>query len=149
MRKTLVLSLAVALGSSLAWPIARSLAQEHPVALGGYCPVAYAAMHKAVKGDPRVTSTYKGKTYLLTNAEAKQMFDAAPEKYVPAYDGWCATAVSQGMKLASDPTLFTVYKGRTYLFSSAQAKRQFDRDPAGVVAKADAAWPALARADKP
>ncbi|MPZ21518.1 MAG: YHS domain protein [Luteitalea sp.] len=113
-------------------------------ALGGYCPVAYAMMNKAMKGDPQYASEHDGKTYLLSNDEAKQMFDGSPEKYLPAYEGWCATAVAQGMKLESDPTLFTVYNGRTYLFSKADAKAMFDKDQAGTVAKADANWPKLA-----
>ena len=54
------------------------------------------------------------------------MFDA-PGKYVPAYEGFCATAVAQGMKLESDPKLFTVlHNGRAYLFSNTEAKAMFD-----------------------
>jgi YHS domain-containing protein len=115
-------------------------------ALGGYCPVADLAMNEAMKGDPTQGSQYKGQTYLFANADAKKMFDAAPEKYLPAYAGWCATAVAQGMKLASDPKLFTVYNGRTYLFSTADARTMFDKDKAGTVAKADAAWPKVSQA---
>jgi len=35
---------------------------------------------------------------------------------------------------------FSVHNGVTYLFSSAEAKGMFDKDPAGAVAKADKAW---------
>jgi YHS domain-containing protein len=69
------------------------------------------------------------------------MFDKAPAKYLPAYDGLCTTGVSMGMKLPSDPKLFVVRDGRTHLFSDAEAKAMFDKDPKGVVAKADANWP--------
>ncbi|MGE0464717.1 MAG: YHS domain-containing (seleno)protein [Vicinamibacterales bacterium] len=118
--------------------------QAGDVALGGYCPVAYVAMNQAMKGDPSQKSTYKGKTYHFANADAKKMFDAAPDKYVPAYDGWCATAVAQNMKLASDPALFTIHNGRAYLFSDAGAKAMFDKDKTGTIAKADRAWTTLA-----
>lgn len=113
------------------------------VELGGYCPVAYVAMKQAVKGSPEHTSVYQGKTYHLTNAEAKKMFDSSPAKYVPAYDGLCATGVAMGMKLESDPTLFVVHNGRAYLFSDAKAKAMFEQDRNGIIAKADAAWPKL------
>ncbi len=156
MRKTiatvsLVLGLIAAAAAGSVW--ARSQASgssqaAHSPALGGYCPVAYLAMKTAVKGDPGQRSTYKGQTYLFTNAEAKQMFDAAPEKYLPAYDGYCATAVAQGVKLTSDPRIFVVHNGRTYLFSNAAAKAMFEKDPAGTIAKADANWPKVARSTK-
>jgi YHS domain-containing protein len=120
-------------------------APSSDVAIGGYCPVAYIAMKQAMKGSAAHASVHKGKTYHLTNADAKKMFDAAPDTYVPAYDGWCATAVAQGTKLKSDPTLYTVHDGRAYLFSNKAAKAMFDKDPKGTVAKADAAWATLSR----
>jgi len=95
------------------------------VALDGYCPVAYAAMNKAVKGDPQFASEYQGKTYYLANGDAKKVFDKAPEDYVVAYDGWCATAMAKGMKIESDPTIFVVRDGKTYLFSNEEAKAMF------------------------
>jgi len=115
-------------------------------ALGGYCPVAYVAMNQAMKGDPNQKSVHDGKTYYFANADAKKMFDASPAKYAPAYDGLCATAVAQGMRLQSDPKLFTVHNGKAYLFSNAEAKTVFDKDKAGVIAKADAQWPKVKQA---
>ena len=112
-------------------------------ALGGYCPVAYVAMNKAVEGDPKISLDYAGEHYVFANADAKKMFEADPSKYDVAYDGYCATAVSMGKKLESDPTLFTSEDGVTYLFSSADAKKMFSANPAGVVKKADAQWAVL------
>lgn len=113
------------------------------VALSGYCPVAYVAMNQAVKGDPQHKREHQGRTYHFANAEATKIFDAAPAKYLPAYEGLCATGVAQGMKLQSDPKLFTVHNGRTYLFSNAEAKAMFEKDKSGIIAKADANWPKL------
>jgi YHS domain-containing protein len=115
-------------------------------ALGGYCPVAYVAMNQAMKGDPNQKSVHDGKTYHFANADAKTMFDASPAKFVPAYDGLCATAVAQGMKLQSDPKLFAIHNGKAYLFSDAEAKAMFDNDKAGIIAKADAQWPKVKEA---
>jgi YHS domain-containing protein len=117
-------------------------------AIGGYCPVAYTAMDKAVKGDPKFASVHDGKTYHLTNAKAKKMFDKAPEDYTVAYDGWCATAMAQGKKIESDPTLFVVGDGKTYLFSSKKAKAMFNKDAHGTIAKADSNWHTLTLAKK-
>lgn len=145
---SLMLGLIAAAPDGSAWAQSQAPAPSrggHEPVLGGYCPVAYIAMKTAMKGDPGQRSTYKGQTYLFANADAKKMFDAAPEKYLPAYNGYCATAVAQGMKLASDPKIFAVHNGRTYLFSNADAKAMFEKDPAGTIAKADANWPKVAR----
>ncbi len=109
-------------------------------ALQGYCPVAYGAMGKAVKGNKRWTSTVHGQRYVFANAEAKKMFDAEPARFEVAYDGLCATAMAMGQQRKSDPRLFVIHGGRTYLFSSAEAREAFERMPDETAKKADAQW---------
>jgi len=125
-----------------ALPSAAGDHESGEVALDGYCPVAYAAMGKAVKGDPKIASEYHGTTYYLANAKAKKMFDKAPGEYVVAYDGFCAAGVAKGMKVESDPELFLVSDGRTYLFSTEEARMMFTQDSGGMVAMADKNWDA-------
>ena len=141
-QRTLVL--AMLLGVAAASLVAAAEHTTGDVALGGYCPVAYVAMDKAVKGDAKIVVDYQGKTYYLANSKAKKMFDMSPESYLVAYDGWCATAMAQGMKVESDPTVFIVRDGKTYLFSNDEAKKMFTADASGVVAKADKNWSAAA-----
>ncbi len=112
-------------------------------AIGGYCPVAYVKAKMAVKGDPQYTSADGGLVYQFSSPEAKKIFDREPAKYRVAYDGWCATGVAMGKKIASDPTIFTVHEGATYLFSSAEVKAAFDKDPEMMTMKASAAWSKL------
>lgn len=57
------------------------------------------------------------------------------------YDGLCAVAVSMGERVPSDATSVSYHAGRTFRFSSADAKAMFDAEPANFVAKADARWP--------
>ncbi len=116
---------------------------KHRVALHEYCPVAYKAMDKALKGKSEYSSTYEGKTYYFVNAKAKSMFDKMPEKFIPKYDGYCATAMSMGKKLESNPKLFTEYKGNTYLFSTKKAKVMFDKNPKMISEKADKQFKAM------
>lgn len=136
---------ALVLAATAIVPLAQSKAPKPTdgVALGGYCPVAYVEMNQAVKGDPQHKSEHQGRAYHFANADAKKMFDEAPAKYAPAYDGLCATGVAMGMKLQPDPKLFAVHNGRTYLFSDTKAKGMFDKDTSGIIAKADANWPKL------
>jgi len=114
-------------------------------AIGGYCPVAYKAAKMAQKSDPKITSTFDGQTFLLSSAMAKQMFDKAPAEYAPAYHGYCAAAVAKGMKLKANPELFTVEAGKTYLFSTAEAKAMFDKDKANMIKMADQNWPKVSK----
>lgn len=44
------------------------------------------------------------------------MFVANPEKYVPAYGGWCALGVAMGQRFPVDATNFKVVDGRIMLF---------------------------------
>jgi len=115
----------------------------HEPAIGGYCPVAYKAMNKSVKGDAKYSSMHNGDTFWFVNADAKAMYDKDPEGYTPQYHNYCATGVAMDMKIVSDPTLFTVYNGTTYLFSNKEAKMMFDKDKAGMAAKADKNWPGV------
>lgn len=115
------------------------------LALEGYCPVAYGAMKKAVKGDPKVTATYKSQTYAFLSNDAKNMFLKNPAKFLPKYDGYCATAVTMGQKVKSDPTLFAIHEEALYLFSNTMAKDAFEKDPAATIAKADNQWAKLSK----
>lgn len=130
-------------GTATASTHSRAKAPTVTKAIEGYCPVAYIAMGKAVKGDSKIHSDFEGHRWYFSSADAKKMFDANPAKYRVAYDGYCATALSMGKKLRSKPTLFTVHEGVTYLFSNADAKKMFDMNPAGVIEKADAEWAKL------
>ncbi len=97
----------------------------------------------ALKNPPPISGITRicASSHSFANAQAKQMFDNAPAKYVPAYGGICATGVAMGMKLKSDPKLFIVHNGKAYLFSDAKAKAMFEKDTASIIAKADANWP--------
>ena len=86
------------------------------VALEGYCPVAYFAVDKAVRGQPEYATTHDGVTYWFVSADAKKAFDANPEKYLPAYGGWCAFGMSVEDKFPVDPTNFKIVDGRLMLF---------------------------------
>lgn len=132
---TLVLALVVGLGLTANAQSAKKSKKES--ALRQFCPVAYLAMDKAVKGDSKFTSTYKGKTYYFSSADAKKMFDAEPGKYLPKYDGLCATALAMGQKMESKPEIFSIHKDAIYLFSSAEAKAGFDKDPDATIVMAD------------
>jgi uncharacterized peroxidase-related enzyme len=57
------------------------------------------------------------------------------------YDGLCAVAVSMGERVPSDASSTSHHAGRTFRFSSPEAKAMFDAETASIAAKADARWP--------
>lgn len=115
---------------------------ESDVAIGGYCPVSYQTLSKAVKGDPAFAVEYQGLVYYCADSDAKKVFEVRPSKYAPKYGGLCTTALggSYGNRMPSDPEIFYVIEGKLYLFSSLRARKAFDRWPNDYIAKADALY---------
>ena len=114
------------------------------VALEGYCPVAYFAVNKPVKGKPEYASTHNGVTYHFVSADAKKAFEADPEKYLPAFGGWCAFGMVEQDKFPVDPTNFKIVNGRLMLFlrnKNVDALELWNKgDEKQNVRKADAHW---------
>ena len=112
------------------------------VALNGYDPLPYLAQSKAVKGLPELSSMYRV-TYRFASEENRASFADDPEKYLPTYGGWCATAMAKGKKVEIDPTNFKVTDGRLFLFFKAfyaNARSDWDKDEPAQTSKADANW---------
>ena len=116
------------------------------LALEGYCPVCYIAANKAAKGSPEFSYDYKGVTYWFVSAPVRDTFAADPEKYVPAYGGWCAVGVALGQRFPVDPTNFKVVNGRIMLFlknKDIDGVGIWNKNEAENLKKADANWQKL------
>lgn len=94
-----------------------NLPKGHRVAVDGYDVVAYFATSTAIKGKPALTSSYQGVKYQFSSEANRNAFVQNPEKYLPTYGGWCASAMgAKGTKVEIDPTNFKVSNGRLFLF---------------------------------
>jgi YHS domain-containing protein len=113
---------------------------QNGVILKGYDPVAYFKQKKAVKGDPKYSSSYGGATYYFASSDDKAEFDKSPAKYAPQYGGYCANSMTKRKLKDIDPSVFSVYKGKLYVCSSPKAKKAFFSDPDTNVKKADTNW---------
>ena len=122
------------------------------LALDGYDAVAY-TRGKAVKGSKAHTHTREEITYHFASADNLATFKAAPERYLPAYGGWCAYAMLGGDKVDVNPKTFKVINGKTYLFYDAilgntlkKWNNLASKDPeADLVKKANGKWADLAK----
>lgn len=115
-------------------------------ALKGFDPVGYFTENKALKGKESLRSSYKGVMYQFATAENREAFAQDPEKYLPTYGGWCATAMVDGEKVDIDPANFIVDHGRLFLFYKGlwgDARAKWMKDTAAKEKSADAAWKKL------
>ena len=117
------------------------------VAISGYDPVSYFTQGKALKGRREISAQHRGVTYWFAAEESRKIFTESPDRYLPTYGGWCATAMAKGEKVEIDPTNFKVTNGRLFLFFKAfyaNAIKDWNKDEPNQTAKADANWKKLA-----
>jgi hypothetical protein len=146
MRRLLVVLAMLVLTSGAA--LAKELVNtdDQGLALAGYDPVAFHTQQAAVMGDGGIASTFRGATYRFASAEHKDLFDAAPEKYVPAYGGFCAMGVAMGQLYPVEIKTWRIAEDRLILNKSAEVREMFDANREANLARADANWPKLVEA---
>ncbi|MEM9531627.1 MAG: YHS domain-containing (seleno)protein [Pseudomonadota bacterium] len=115
------------------------------VILAGHDPVAYFTDNKPVEGDARFTAAYQGAVYRFASAANRDTFQSNPEKYAPAYGGFCALGASFGKKFSVDGKAFEIVEGRLYVNKNLQAYKVWQKDVPGNIVKAEGQWPQIAQ----
>ncbi len=113
------------------------------VASQGSDPVAYFTETMPVNGSGLHMTTHDGAVYWFSSAENQNTFKADPMKYVPAYGGYCAYGVAQGVKVPIDPNAFKIVDGQLYLNITPQIQRTWEKDIPGYITKANDNWTSL------
>ena len=85
-------------------------------------------------------TVHDGVTYAFTTEEHKKMFEANPQKYLPAYGGYCAYGVAVGKKFVVDPEAWKIVDGTLYLNLDKDIQRKWAKDIPGYIKKAEANW---------
>ena len=134
---------ALALASSAAAGELVNVSGASNIAVGGYDTVAFFTDKKPVNGDPGISTTYQGATYIFASKEHKELFAASPEKYAPQCGGFCAFGVSVGALFPVDISTWQVRDGKLYLNLNQAILKKFNADFEANVAKADKNWPTL------
>ena len=130
----------VVLSALLAMP---ALAQDRPLVLKGYDPVAYFTDGKPVEGSTQYELVFDGQRYHFASAKHRDLFKANPDKYAPQFSGLCAMNLSRGVKRESDPRNWVISNGNLYVFASETGQQNFTKDAAAYTAKAGANWKTL------
>ena len=141
------------------WNLPKAKADQAPLAIEGYDPVAYFPEGGGApkEGSKDITTTYQGVTYRFATAANRDAFLQDPAKYEPAHGGWCSWAMKDGEKVEVDPKTFIVKDGRLFLFYNGTwantRSKWLKLDHATEAAQADSQWKKLsgedARAAKP
>ncbi len=108
---------------------------------GGYDVVAYQAENAAKPGIGLIVADFEGVQYRFITEANRAIFAADPAKYVPAYGGYCAYAVSKGYTAKVDPEAFMVVDGKLYLNYSKGVQSKWQQDIAGNIISANGNWP--------
>lgn len=121
---------------------AKHFNHTNKVAIHGYDVVSY-FNGKAEVGTSEFQVAHKGITFHFVTLANATAFEQSPAKYLPAYGGWCATAVAMmNKKLDITPDSFLIENGVLYLFSTSMgpAKDMWSKDSEKMKVKADSNW---------
>ncbi len=143
---TLFALLTLMAGSAFAAePVAKS--KFKGVAIGGHDSLAYHEFPKdehkpALKGSKKYVVKYKGAKWQFGSERSRDLFQADPERYAPAYNGHCANALSLGKGLLrTDGTHWEIFGDKLYLFYAGRGRdRWLDGNWADYKVTADAEW---------
>lgn len=110
------------------------------LAVHGYDVVAYFRGDGPTVGSDAHATAYKGGTYRFKDQANLAAFKAEPDKYAPAYGGFCAYGVAVGKKFDGDPHFWKIVDGKLYLNLNADIQSTWAKDVPGNIAKAETNW---------
>ncbi|MEO5956769.1 MAG: YHS domain-containing (seleno)protein [Nitrospiraceae bacterium] len=108
--------------------------------ISGYDPVAYFSDGKPMRGSGYHVTVVEGVTYAFATAEHQKMFETNPEKYLPAYGGYCAYGLGVGKKFVADPEVWRIVEGKLYLNLDKGIQQKWEEDISGFIKKGNANW---------
>jgi len=102
-------------------------------AFGGNSLVSARDARAVVAGSSRHQLKWKGQLLYFATAEELEMFSANPQRYWPMLDGDCALKLLQAnRRVQGDLEHAALFRGRVWVFSTAEEMREFVASPADV-----------------
>lgn len=132
----------LALAANAAW--ASDIYTRDGVAIAGADPVAYFEAGEAVAGEAEHSLTWQGVTWHFASDAHRAAFQADPERYAPAFGGYCAYAVGNGYKAKIDPAAWSIVDGRLYLNYSRDVRAKWRQRRDHYIQAGRQNWPELA-----
>lgn len=97
--------------------------------LKGFCPVALRDDRDLKNALPEHHSTFQGRTYYFSTADAKTAFDENPKQYAPASSGQDVVLLKEKVTKEGSLDHAVWFKDRLYLFTSQKTLEQFVATP--------------------
>lgn len=97
--------------------------------LKGFCPVALRDDRELKNALPEHHSTFQGRTFYFSTADAKTEFDEHPQHYAPISGGQDVVLLTEKVKKEGSLDHAVWFKGRLYLFTSQKTLEQFVATP--------------------
>lgn len=124
-----------------------TLGSPDGLAIRGYDPVAYFRDGGPVPGRPEFAVRHGGALWRFASAGHKALFEADPERYLPAYGGFCAYGTSRGYLVKIEPEAWSIVDGRLYLNYDLDVRKTWLGRTKAHIARADGNWPRLNAGD--
>jgi YHS domain-containing protein len=103
-------------GEGLSPVNAVSEGEDKHLMLFGHDVVSYFTEKAHRPGNPQIKSVYKGVTFRFSRPEHKALFDAAPEKYIPQFGGYCTNGIVYGIPWGGNADNWRIIDGKLYIF---------------------------------
>lgn len=122
---------------------AKNAESSSPYFIEGYDVVSYFRDTGPLEGNPDFSLSYENNTLIFSSEDNLIAFQADPESYMPAYNGYCAYGMVYGMKSKVDPLQYDVVDGRLYLQLDGGTKKRWNRRVSRNIRKSDKIWKKL------
>jgi tetratricopeptide (TPR) repeat protein len=110
------------------------------LAISGFDPVAYFSRQQAVLGKGEYFTLWKGGLWLFASADDRARFVQHPDRYTPAFGGFCSYCLWVGNKYHGNPQVWAVYEGTLYLHSSKENLANWEESPDYFIEDAHIRW---------
>ena len=127
-------------GQGLSPVNAISEGEDKHLMLFGHDVVSYFTEKAHRRGNPAIKSVYKGVTFRFSKPEHKALFDAAPEKYLPQYGGYCTNGIVYSIAWGGNADSWEMIDGKLYIFGGRGSRDAFMLDVPRNRALADKYW---------
>jgi len=127
-------------GNGLSPVNAVSEGEDKHLMLFGHDVVSYFTEKTHRPGSPAIKSVYKDVTFRFSKPEHKAMFDAAPEKYIPQFGGYCTNGIVYGIPWGGDANTWEMIDGKLYIFGGRGSRDAFMLDVPRNMALAEKYW---------
>jgi len=117
-----------------------AVGSEPRVMLNGADVVAYFTQGRFVQGSAQYMSRFEEVSFFFASAEHKALFEAAPQKFLPQFGGFCANGIVYAIPWGGDADTWAMIDGRLFIFGGQGSKDGFMLDVPGNLKLANEYW---------